>query len=124
MRVEGTHYFKEDYFIDRLRHAGRTPVQIDRLTDQIAEFQRDPRIERVHSKLQAGNQIGESRLLLIVTEASQVDAQLSVSNERPASVRSSGRLTREARRKSSIPLFGYSTSMPTPNLSESNCIRH
>ena len=90
VRVEGTRYFKADYFIDRLRHAGRTPVQIDRLTDQIAEFQRDGRIERVHSKLQAGNQIGESRLLLIVTEASQVDAQLSVSNERPASVGMAG----------------------------------
>ena len=40
VRVEGAEHFKEDYFIDRLRHAGRTPVQIDRLTDQIAEFQR------------------------------------------------------------------------------------
>lgn len=90
VRVEGAKRFRDDYFIDRLRHAGRAPLQIDRLTDQIAQFQRDRRIARVHSKLQAGNQIGESRLLLVVTETSQIDAQLSVSNERPASVGMAG----------------------------------
>ncbi|MCP4905600.1 MAG: ShlB/FhaC/HecB family hemolysin secretion/activation protein [bacterium] len=90
VRVEGTSHFTKRYFADRLRHAGRAPVQIDRLTDQIAEFQRDPRIARVHASLEAGSVAGESRLVLVVAEASQIDAQLNVSNERPPSVGMTG----------------------------------
>ncbi len=88
--VEGHEAFRSDYFERRLRYAGGTPLNIHRLSDQLAEFQRDPRIERVHASLLPGLRPGESDLKLVVVEAGSSDLSLVFANDQPSALGTPG----------------------------------
>lgn len=88
--IEGTEYFRESYLRARLELAARTPLDVERLTNQLAVFQRDPRIERVQASLVPSGELGVSRLRLVVEENSPWDLSLIASNDRPNSIGSIG----------------------------------
>jgi hemolysin activation/secretion protein len=84
--VEGTRCFRPHYFRSRLRRAGRAPVDVARLEQQLQRFQRDPRVERVHATLLPGRRRGESVLTLVVQEARPYALALGFANDQPPSV--------------------------------------
>ena len=68
VEVEGTVRFQPGYVRARLGRAGRAPVNVFELEQQLQLFQRDPRIARVQAKLEPGTRRGLSRLRLTVEE--------------------------------------------------------
>jgi hemolysin activation/secretion protein len=68
VEIVGTGRFRPGYFRTRLRRAGRTPVNIERIEEQLQRFQRDARVARVQASLNPGAQRGESVLTLNVEE--------------------------------------------------------
>jgi len=86
IEVRGTRRFRPGYFRTRLRRAGRAPVNVLRLETQLQRFQRDPRVRRVHARLEPGERRGESVLLLEVEESRFYGLALAFSNENSPSV--------------------------------------
>ncbi|MEZ4333043.1 MAG: POTRA domain-containing protein [Myxococcota bacterium] len=88
--IEGARSFRPAWFRTRLERATRAPVDVERLADQLAVFQRNPRIERVQAVLEPTDRIGVTRLRVAVQEASPYDFQLHASNESPPAIGSWG----------------------------------
>lgn len=84
--VEGTQRFRPHYFRSRLERAGRAPVNVVQLEDQLQRFQRDPLIERVHATLLPGQRRGQSVLRLAVEEARPYALSLGFANDEPPSI--------------------------------------
>jgi hemolysin activation/secretion protein len=79
--VRGNRRFRDLYFEQRLKSAGRAPVNVPRLERALQVLQRNPWIERVDAQLEPGERFGESRLLLAVEEAPQWRARADVGND-------------------------------------------
>ena len=90
VRIEGNEAFQARFFERRLRAAGRAPLNVERLADQLAEFQRDPRIEQVHAVLVPGDRRGETDLEVAIVERRSLDLTLTLSNDQPSSLGTPG----------------------------------
>ena len=84
--IEGEDWFRADYFRDRLRRAGRAPVNVHRLEAQLQVFQRDARLRAVHGRLLPGAQRGVSDFLLRIEEARPYEVMLGFANDTPPSI--------------------------------------
>jgi hemolysin activation/secretion protein len=84
--VEGTRRFRPHYFRSRLRRAGRAPVNVARLEQQLQLFQLHPLIERVQATLLPGERRGEGVLSLAVEEARPYALSLTFANDRSPSI--------------------------------------
>ncbi|MBW2383280.1 MAG: ShlB/FhaC/HecB family hemolysin secretion/activation protein [Deltaproteobacteria bacterium] len=81
VRVEGTRRFRPGYFRTRLRRAGRAPVNVFTLEEQLQRFQRDPRVKRIRARLLPGSHRGESELTLEVEEERFYGLLLAFAND-------------------------------------------
>lgn len=88
--IEGNEAFRASFFERRLRMAGGAPLNVERLADQLAEFQRDPRIEQIHAVLVPGDRPGETNLEVSVVEGRPFDLVLTLSNDQPSSLGTPG----------------------------------
>ncbi len=86
VRVRGTRRFRPGYFRTRLRRAGRAPVDVFALEEQLQRFQRDPRVKRVRARLLPGSRRGESELTLEVEEERFYGLSLAFANDNTPSI--------------------------------------
>jgi hemolysin activation/secretion protein len=84
--VRGTRRFRKGHFRTRLRRAGRAPVSIVRIEEELQRFQRDPRVKRVQARLDPGERRGEAVLVLDVEEERFYGLELVGSNESSPSI--------------------------------------
>jgi hemolysin activation/secretion protein len=68
VEVRGTKGFRPSYFQGRMRIAGRTPVRLHEIEQELRRLQREPAIQRIQAELVPGPRRGESVLLLDVVE--------------------------------------------------------
>jgi len=90
VRIEGNEAFRARFLERRLRAAGGAPLNVERLADQLAEFQRDPRIEQIHAVLVPGDRPGKTDLEVSVVERRSLDLTLTLSNDQPSSLGTPG----------------------------------
>ena len=88
--IEGNEAFRADFFARRLRAAGGAPLDVEGLADQLAEFQRNPRIEQIHAVLVPGDRPDETNLEVSVVEGNAFDLTLTLSNDQPSSLGTPG----------------------------------
>lgn len=84
--VEGTTRLRPSYVSSRLGLGAQTPLQIDRLLEQLQLLQISPQIDRISADLQAGTQPGINLLVVSVTEADTFNLGYSFDNNRSPSV--------------------------------------
>jgi hemolysin activation/secretion protein len=90
INIEGNRTFRDVYFRTRLERAGRQPLNVLELADQIELFQRDPRIERIDAVLKPTERAGISTLEIRLVERSPWAASLRADNYHTPSVGSYG----------------------------------
>lgn len=86
IQIEGTERLEPSYIRQRLRQGARSPLRIDQLEDQLRLLEADPLFEDLEASLQAGSEIGQSVLVVRVTEANPVYGNVGVNNSSPPSV--------------------------------------
>lgn len=86
INVTGTRRLNSSYIRSRLRLAGATPLNVDRLLEGLQLLQLDPLIDTISADLQAGVQPGTSVLQVAVTEADSFRVDLEIDNNRSPSV--------------------------------------
>lgn len=84
--IEGLRRVNPDYVRSRIALGGKTPVNQGRLEDQLRLLRLDPLFENVEASLRPGNAIGQSILVVRVTEANAWIAGVGVDNYSPPSV--------------------------------------
>jgi hemolysin activation/secretion protein len=84
--IEGTSRLSQKYIRSRIELGAGTPLRTDRLEDQLRLLRVDPNISNIEASLRAGEKLGESNLLVRVTEANNVGGFLGTDNYSPESV--------------------------------------
>ncbi|MBI4784543.1 MAG: BamA/TamA family outer membrane protein [Oscillatoriophycideae cyanobacterium NC_groundwater_1537_Pr4_S-0.65um_50_18] len=84
--IEGVRRVKPQYVRDRIAQGGKTPVNQGRLEDQLRLLRLDPLFENIEASLRPGSAIGQSVLVVRVTEANAWIAGLGFDNYSPPSV--------------------------------------
>ena len=90
VEVRGTRWFRPRYFSDRLMRAGRAPLSAPRLERALSILQRNRYVARVQARLEPGERLGESVLLLAIEERRPYDLRAEVSNDRSPAIGSVG----------------------------------
>jgi hemolysin activation/secretion protein len=88
--VSGARHFRPIYFEHRLRLAGRAPLRVQNLERALRILQRNEWVRRVDARLEPGERIGESRLVLVIEETARWKARATVANDHSPSVGSFG----------------------------------
>ncbi|BAU14630.1 polypeptide-transport-associated domain-containing protein [Leptolyngbya sp. NIES-3755] len=86
IEIEGLQRLRESYIRDRIQLGTSTPLNKDRLEDQLRLLKADPLFESVEASLKAGNGVGQSVLTLRVREAKQLSGFVGADNLSPPSV--------------------------------------
>ena len=86
IQVQGNQRLSDRYIQRRIRLGADSPLRSNRLEDQLRLLRADPLIENIEASLRAGDEIGQSVLLVRVTEASPWILNLSTDNYSPPSV--------------------------------------
>ncbi|UZQ55266.1 BamA/TamA family outer membrane protein [Trichothermofontia sichuanensis B231] len=86
IQVEGTQRLNPAYVRRRIRLGASTPLNPTKLEDQLRLLKLNPLFENVEASLRPGTGIGQSILIVRVTEAKAFGGQLSVDNYSPPSV--------------------------------------
>ncbi|MEM8643078.1 MAG: ShlB/FhaC/HecB family hemolysin secretion/activation protein [Cyanobacteria bacterium P01_G01_bin.54] len=86
IEVNGLRHLSESYITSRLRLAGDTPLNVNRLEDQIRLLQLDPNLDDFDVVLQSGDRLGSSNLVLTVDEAKPFFGTAFIDNYSPRSV--------------------------------------
>lgn len=84
--VDGTTRLKPSYISSRLGLGAQTPLQIDRLLEQLQLLQLSPLIDRISADLQSGTQPGTNLLVVAVAEADSFNLGYTLDNNRSPSV--------------------------------------
>ncbi len=84
--VNGTSWLRSSYIKDRIEHDIDSPLNIHRMQEHLLLLQRDPLIDHVNAELQPGLKPGESRLVVIATEARPYEAGATAANNRSPSI--------------------------------------
>jgi hemolysin activation/secretion protein len=96
IQIEGNTHVNQSYIRDRIELGAKVPLSTSKLEDQLRLLRANPLFENVEASLRAGEGLGESILLVRVTEAPRFGASVSVDNYSPPSV-GSERLVLSAR---------------------------
>ncbi|PZV06007.1 MAG: hemolysin activation/secretion protein [Leptolyngbya sp.] len=86
IRVDGTQRLQSGYIASRLNAAAPTPLNINQLLEGLQLLRLDPLIETISAELQAGLEVGTSRLQVEVVEADSFSMQVGLDNNRSTSV--------------------------------------
>ncbi len=86
IEIQGLQRLRESYVRDRIRLGTSTPLNKDRLEDQLRLLKADPMFDSVEASLKAGSGIGQSILTLRVREAKQFSGFVGADNLSPPSV--------------------------------------
>lgn len=86
IEIQGAQRTHEHYIRSRIRLAARTPLNTNRLEDQLRLLRLNPIFENIEASLRAGEQFGQSVVVVRVTEANPVVANVGVANDSPPSV--------------------------------------
>jgi hemolysin activation/secretion protein len=86
IEIQGAQRIHEHYIRSRIRRAARTPLNTNRLEDQLRLLRSNPIFENIEASLRAGEQFGQSVVIVRVTEANPVVANVGVANDSPPSV--------------------------------------
>lgn len=86
IQIDGNERLRDDYIRNRIELGTRVPLRTDRLEDQLRLLRADPLIENVEASLRAGDDLGESILVVRVVEADAFVLNLRSDNYSPPSV--------------------------------------
>jgi hemolysin activation/secretion protein len=84
--VEGNRNVRESYIRSRIGLGAQVPLNRDDLEDSLRLLKADPLFTNVEASLRPGNQLGQSLLIVRVTEAKQLSGLVGVDNYSPPSV--------------------------------------
>jgi hemolysin activation/secretion protein len=84
--VQGTKRLNPDYVRSRIALGTVKPLSTAKLEEQLKILRLDPLISNIEASLQPGNTVGQSILIVRVTEAKAFNANLSIDNYSPPSV--------------------------------------
>jgi hemolysin activation/secretion protein len=84
--VEGTQRLNPSYVRNRVQLGANPPLSRDKLEDQLRLLKADPLLTNVEASLRPGTQLGQSILIVRVTEATAIDGLLQTDNYSPPSV--------------------------------------
>ncbi len=90
VRVEGTRHFRSGFFRSRLLRAGRAPLNVRSLEEELQLLQRDRWVSQVRARLIPGEVRGESLLLLSVDEARPYALALVAANDESPAIGAEG----------------------------------
>lgn len=86
IEVEGTERLSQRYIRRRVQLGTSVPLRTDRLEDQLRLLRADPLLDNVEASLRAGDELGESNLIVRVEEADAFILTLRADNYSPPSV--------------------------------------
>jgi hemolysin activation/secretion protein len=86
INIEGNKRVKSSYIEKRIRLGAGKPLDTAKLENQLRLLRVDPLFENIEASLRAGDQEGESILIVRVAEADPWDLTISVDNYSPPSV--------------------------------------
>ena len=86
IQVEGTRRVKPGYIRSRVQLGAGKPLNTGKLEDQLRLLRADPLFENVEASLRAGNRVGQSLLIVRVTEADPFEGNVTIDNYSPPSV--------------------------------------
>ncbi|HEY9639353.1 MAG TPA: ShlB/FhaC/HecB family hemolysin secretion/activation protein [Coleofasciculaceae cyanobacterium] len=86
IEIEGAHRVNSNYIRDRIALGGKAPLNQGHLEDQLRLLRLDPLFDNVEASLRPGNSLGQSILVVRVTEANPFSATVGVDNYSPPSV--------------------------------------
>ncbi|MGC9503228.1 ShlB/FhaC/HecB family hemolysin secretion/activation protein [Baaleninema sp.] len=86
IRIEGTERLHESFVRSRIDLAADVPLDTAALEDQLRLLRADPLFETVEASLRAGDEIGESLLVVRVSEANPFGFRIATDNYSPPSV--------------------------------------
>ncbi|MGP1386397.1 MAG: ShlB/FhaC/HecB family hemolysin secretion/activation protein [Thainema sp.] len=86
IQIEGNERVRNFYIRDRIQLGARTPLRTDRLEDQLRLLRLNPLFENIEASLRAGDQVGESILIVRVEEANPWIVEAGIDNYSPPSV--------------------------------------
>ncbi|MFP5272750.1 POTRA domain-containing protein [Coleofasciculus sp.] len=69
IQIEGTEGLKPSYIRKRIQSATSTPLRIDTLEEQLRLLRTNPLFDTLNATLEAGDEVGESILVVQVEEA-------------------------------------------------------
>ncbi|WP_225938294.1 ShlB/FhaC/HecB family hemolysin secretion/activation protein [Leptothermofonsia sichuanensis] len=84
--IEGAQRVRESYIRSRIALGAQSPLNRDQLEDQLRLLKADPLFSNVEASLRPGTQLGQSILIVRVTEAKPWSAYVGVDNYSPPSV--------------------------------------
>ncbi len=96
IQVEGTRRLNPSYVRSRIRLGADTPLNTGALEDQLRLLRVNPLFENVEASLRAGTGLGQSILVVRITEADPFEGSVGIDNYSPPSV-GAERLTSNAR---------------------------
>ncbi len=86
IRVEGTQRLNQSYIRSRIQLGTTPPLSRDKLEDQLRLLKADPLFTNVEASLRPGTKLGQSILIVRVTEAKAIDGLVQSDNYSPPSV--------------------------------------
>ena len=86
IQVDGTERLRERYVRRRIELGTNIPLRTDQLEKQLRLLRSDPLLENIEASLRAGAELGESRLIVKVTEADPLFGSIRTDNYSPPSV--------------------------------------
>jgi hemolysin activation/secretion protein len=86
IQVEGLKRVNPEYIKSRIRLAELTPLNQEKLEDRLKLLRIDPLFKNVEASLRAGNTLGQSILIVRVTEAASFKGNVGFDNYSPPSV--------------------------------------
>ncbi|NER00327.1 MAG: ShlB/FhaC/HecB family hemolysin secretion/activation protein [Cyanothece sp. SIO2G6] len=84
--VEGTERLRDRYIRRRVALGTKVPLRTDQLEDQLRLLRANPLLENVEASLRAGDELGESIVIVRVVEADALFGSFGVDNYSPPSV--------------------------------------
>ena len=90
IQILGLSRLREGYVRSRIKRADGPPLNQQRLQSALQRLQLDPNIRQVNAELTAGNQPGQSLLILNLKETKALAVQTSTDNYRSPSIGSAG----------------------------------
>jgi len=86
IRIEGTNRLQESFVRSRIELAADVPLDTAALEDQLRLLRSDPLFETIEASLRAGEDIGESILIVRVAEANPFSFRVNTDNYSPPSI--------------------------------------
>lgn len=86
IRIEGEERLQAGYIRDRIQLGATVPLDTAELENQLRLLRADPLFDLVEASLRAGDEVGESDLLVRVSEANPIQFNIRTDNYSPPSV--------------------------------------